>query len=499
MEGEKSFAGMWHDALVTVARHPVSPPGTDDAEARAPSLLRGLGTWDGALITIGATLGSGIFLTTGDIARRLPHAGLILLLFGIGGLVTLAGALAYSELGAMFPRAGGQYHFLKEAYGPLWGFLFGWTSFLVIMTGGIATIAVGFGEYLGAFIPFFASSQVLHIAQIGRWAWTVSGAQLAGALALALLTGINYLGLRRGAVVQDLATGLKTLAVVGLAGVGLVVHPTASPDWLAPLPSSGLVSGLGLGMLAVLWTYDGWYVLTFSAGEMRSPAKSLPRGLIVGTLSVTALYLMVNWVYLRALTPIEMGRTQRVGEAAASALFGGNGARLVAATILLAMFGCLASNILCCSRIYLPMAQDRLFFGALARIHPRYLTPSTCLLAQGAWAVALALSGTYEQLYTWATFASVLFQAATGAAVFVLRRSRPDLPRPYRAWGHPWLTGLFVAACAALVLVTLVQSPRESLMGLLLVASGLPAFRWWRRKSEMTGRLGGPELHEGQR
>jgi APA family basic amino acid/polyamine antiporter len=398
----------------------------------------------------------------------------------------------------MFPRAGGQYHFLKEAYGPLWGFLFGWTSFLVIMTGGIATIAVGFGEYLGAFIPFFSSSQMWHIAQIGPWPWTVNGAQLAGALALALLTGINYLGLRQGALVQNLATGLKTLAVVGLAGVGLLVLPAASPDWLAPLPSSGLVSGLGLGMLAVLWTYDGWYVLTFSAGEMRTPARSLPRGLIAGTLSVTALYLVVNWVYLRALPPLEMGQTQRVGEAAANALFGQHGARVVTATILLAMFGCLASNILCCSRIYLPMAQDRLFFGALARIHPRYRIPSTSLLAQGAWAVALALSGTYEQLYTWATFASVLFQAATGAALFVLRRKRPEVPRPYRAWGHPWLTGLFVAACLALVLVTLVQSPRGSLMGLLLVASGVPAYRWWRRRSETQGRIAA-ELPEGQR
>jgi APA family basic amino acid/polyamine antiporter len=490
MGGEKSFDGMWHDAAVTVARHPASQPETEDAEARTPSLLRSLGTWDGALITIGATLGSGIFLTTGDIARRLPHAGLILMLFGVGGLLTVAGALAYSELGAMFPRAGGQYHFLKEAYGQVWGFLFGWTSFLVIMTGGIATIAVGFGTYLGAFIPFFSTEHVLAQMAIGRWAWQVSGGQLAGALALALLTGVNYLGVRQGALVQDVATALKVLAVVGLAAVGLVVQPTASPDWLAPLPSSGLVSGLGLGMLAVLWTYDGWYVLTFSAGEMRSPAKSLPRGLIAGTLSVTALYLLVNWVYLRALTPTEMGRTARVGEATANALFGANGARVVAATILLAMFGCLASNVLCCSRIYLPMAQDRLFFGALARIHPRYLTPSTCLLAQGAWGMALALTGTYEQLYTWATFASVLFQAATGAAVFVLRRKRPELPRPYRAWGHPWVTGLFVAACVALVLITLVQSPGESLMGLLLVASGVPAYRWWRRRSEMPEKLG---------
>jgi basic amino acid/polyamine antiporter, APA family len=448
-----------------------------------PSLVRGLGAWDGALITIGAMLGTGIFLTTGDIARRLPHAGLILLLWVAGGLVTLGGALSYAELGAMFPRAGGLYQFLKEAYGRFWGFLFGWTSFLVIMTGGISAIAVGFGEYLGVFLPFFSTQHVL-LGQ-GERSWSIGGGQLAGALAIAFLTAVNSLGLKQGALAQNLASGLKVLALVGLAGVGLLVPAKASPDFLAALPPSGLFAGMGLGMVAVLWTYDGWYALTFTAGELRDPARSLRVGLVAGTVAVMVLYLAINLVYLRALTPVEIGRTPRIAEAAATALFGTTGARLVSFTILLATFGCLASNVLCCARIYLPMAQDGLFFGALARIHPRTLTPANSLLAQGAWGIALALSGTYEQLYTCAVFAGVLFHAGTGAAVFVLRRTRPEAPRPVRAWGYPWVTGLFVLACLALVVSTLAGSPRESLVGLLLVASGVPAYGWWRRAARL--------------
>ncbi len=467
---------------------PVGERTDEEGVAHSPSLMRGLSALDGALITIGATLGTGIFLTTGDIARRLPHAGLILLLWLAGGLVTLAGALSYAELGAMFPLAGGQYQFLKEAYGRLWGFLFGWSSFLVIMTGGIAAIAVGFGEYLGAFLPYFSTQHVL----LTRWTWSVSGGQLAGALAIGLLTAVNALGLRQGALAQNLATGLKVLALVGLAGIGLLVAPKAPVQLLAPLPQSRLFAGLALGMVAVLWTYDGWYVLTFTAAELRDPARNLRRALVAGTLVVMALYLAINLVYLRALTPEKIGQTPRIAEAAAKVLLGATGARLVSLAILLASFGCLASNILCCARIYLPMAQDGLFFGGLARIDPRTRAPANSLVAQGAWGIALTLSGTYEQLYTCAVFAGVLFHAGTGAAVFVLRRTRPAAPRPVRAWGYPWVTGLFVAACLALVVSTLVGSPRESLFGLLLVASGMPAYAWWRRAARLAGVASSP-------
>jgi APA family basic amino acid/polyamine antiporter len=218
----------------------------------------------------------------------------------------------------------------------------------------------------------------------------------------------------------------------------------------------------------VLWTYDGWYVLTFSAGEIRRPERNLPRGLILGVAVVAALYLAINWVYLRTLDVATLARTSRVGEAAATALLGPGAARAVTLVILLSMFGCLAANVLCCARIYLPMAEDGVFFRALARIHPRHHTPSASLLAQGALAAAIALSGTYAELYTTVVFAGVLFHAASAAAVFVLRRTRPDAERPFRAWGYPWTTGAFVVACLVVASVTLVQAPFRSMLHWLL-------------------------------
>lgn len=451
-------------------------------ETGETGLIQGLGTWDGTLITIGSILGTGIFITTGDIARALPHAGLILVLWVAGGFLTLAGALTYAEMGSMFPRAGGQYHFLKEAYGPLWGFLFGWASFLVIMSGGIATLAVGFGEYLGSFVPFFSTKNVLLTLPAGPWTWSVSGGQVAGALAIALLTAVNYVGLKEGAGVQNAVTVVKIGSLVGLAALGLWVPAATSPDLAAPLPPGHVLSAFGVGMIAVLWTYDGWYNLTFLAGEMRRPERSLPWGLIAGTSAVIVLYSLMNLVYVRALPVGAMGGTGRIGEAAAAALFGSSGARLVSLAVLVSTFGCISSTILGVSRIYLPMAQDGVFFPALAAIHPRYRTPAASILAQGVWSAILALSGSYEQLYTYVIFAAVLFHAATGAAVFVLRRTQPDTPRPYRTWGYPWVPAVFILSSLWLVGNTLVEKPSESLIGLGFVALGLPAYAWWRAK-----------------
>jgi APA family basic amino acid/polyamine antiporter len=236
--------------------------------------------------------------------------------------------------------------------------------------------------------------------------------------------------------------------------------------------------------VAVLWTYDGWYVLTFSAGEMRRPERNLPRGLVLGVTAVAVLYLAINWVYVRTLDVATLAATPRVGEAAATALLGPGAARAVTLVILLSMFGCLAANVLCCARIYLPMAEDGLFFRGLARIDPRHHTPSASLLAQGALAAVISLSGTYSELYTTVVFAGVLFHAATAAAVFVLRRTRPAAPRPFRAWGHPWTTGAFVLACLGVASVTLVEAPVRSVIGLGLIVAGLPAYAWWSRTRE---------------
>jgi APA family basic amino acid/polyamine antiporter len=453
-----------------------------DARGReAPvGLVRALGAWDGALITIGAVVGTGIFLTTSDMARALPHPGLILLVWLVGGLLALAGALTYAELGVLFPSAGGIYDFLKEAYGPLWGFLYGWASFFVIMSGGIAALSVGFGEYLGSFFPFLSTSHVLVSAPIGPWRWTLNGGQLAGVGAILVLTVVNQLGVKEGAWVQN---GLTVLKLGGIA-----VFLVAALAWPSPLPvASGTVpphalTGFGVAMIAALWTYDGWYGLTFSAGEMKNPGRNLPIGIILGTASVAALYVLVNLVYVRTLSIEEMASHPRVAEAVAAALMGPMGARLLSAVVVISAFGCVSATILYSSRIYQPMAADGVFFRSLAVIHPRYRTPLRSLWAQSAWAMVLTVSGTYEQLFTYVVFAALLFHVATGAAVFVLRRTRPDAPRPYRVWGYPVIPVLFILSSLLLVQNTLFEKPRESFLGLILVALGVPAYLYWRRR-----------------
>jgi APA family basic amino acid/polyamine antiporter len=446
----------------------------------AVGLVRALGAWDGTLITIGSVVGTGIFLTTSDMARVLPHPGLIVLVWLVGGLLTLAGALTYAELGVLFPRAGGIYDFVKEAYGPLWGFLYGWASFFVIMSGGIAALAVGFGEYLGSFFPFLSTGHVLVSAPIGPWRWTLSGGQVAAVGAILILTIVNQFGVKEGAWVQNALTLLK----LG----GIAVFLVAALTWPSPLPvAAGTVpphalAGFGVAMIAALWTYDGWYGLTFSAGEMKDPGRNLPLGIILGTAGVVSLYVLVNVVYVRTLSVAEMASHPRIAEAVAAALLGPMGARLLSAVVVVSAFGCVSATILYSSRIYQPMAADGVFFRSLAVIHPRYRTPVRSLWAQSLWAIVLTVSGTYDQLFTYVVFAALLFHVATGAAVFVLRHTRPDAPRPYRVWGYPVVPVLFILASLLLVGNTLLERPRESVLGLVLVALGVPAYLYWRRR-----------------
>ena len=458
----------------------------DETTPSSPSLVRGIGVFDATLITIGSVLGSGVFITTGDIARSLPHAGLILLVWVVGGLLTLAGALTYAELGGMFPRAGGQYHFLKEAYGPFWGFLFGWAAFLVIMTGGIATLAVGFGEYLGYFLPFFSTGHVLFSVPLGPVTWTPTGGQLAGSLTILFLTVVNYIGLKEGTRLQNVVTIAKVGSLLGLAGIGLLMPARVSQALGSSLPSGaagGLLAAFGVGMVAALWSYDGWYAVTNMAGEMRKPSRDLPLGIIAGTLAITFLYAVTNLVYVRTLSIEEMAATGRIGETTATVLFGDTGGRILTAAVLVSIFGCISSTILYAARVYLPMAEDGSFFPVMARIHPRYRTPSACLVAQGLWAILLTFSGSYEQLYTYVVFALVVFHTLTGVAVFVLRRTRPDAERPYRTWGYPVVPALFIIASAVLVVNTLAERPVESLFGSGLLLAGVPVYLYWRSRA----------------
>jgi basic amino acid/polyamine antiporter, APA family len=455
-----------------------------DAEFRAaaaPGLRRALGTLDATLLTIGAVIGTGIFLTAGDVVRALPHPMLALGAWLAGGLISLAGALAFAEMGAMYPRAGGAYHYLREAWGRLPAFLYGWTCLLVIMSGGVAAIAVGFADYFGTFVPLLSSERVLW--SVG--AWQVHGSQLTAVVAILLLTWANVIGVRNGASVQNFFTFIKLGAIAALVGFGLTSGGQVASIPLPAMTPSQMVVAVGVALVAVLWAFDGWYSPTFAAGELRDPARALPRGLIAGLVVVTVIYLALNWVYLKALPLETLAATSRAAEGAA-ATFGAGAARLVAAAVSISAFGCLAATILYSSRIYQPMAADGVFFRRVAAIHPRYHTPVAALWLQGVWAAALALTGGYTALFTYVVFGGVLFHVATGLALFRLRATRPNAERPYRAWGYPLVPALFVVGMLLITGSTLVVAPKESLLGLVLIAAGLPAYWWWRRGSATT-------------
>jgi APA family basic amino acid/polyamine antiporter len=433
------------------------------------------------MLTVGSVIGTGIFITSADIARVLPHQGLILALWLLGGLLTLAGALSYAELGALYPHAGGMYHYLKEAYGTFTGFLYGWACFLIIMSGGMAALAVAFGVYMGSFLPVFSTRNILFSLPVGSWTWSVSGGQIAAVLAILFLTAVNYLGLREGAAVQNLLTVVRIGSIVAFVGLAFFADAAEAVSLASPVPQINVLAAIGIGMIAVLWTYDGWYGPTFSAGEMRRPRHTLPFGLIWGVVIIMVLYLLINTVYFRALSLDEMAETPRIAETAAAALFGVGGGRLMSLAVLISTFGCLSATILCSSRIYLPMARDGVFFRGMAAVHPRFHTPGRSLWAQSLWAVLLALSGTYEQIYTYVVFAGLLFHVATAGAVIVLRVKRPEVERPYKVFGYPWVPILFILASILLLVNTLVEKPAESLIGLALLAVGVPAYLWWRR------------------
>ena len=449
-------------------------------EPESPGLVRALGLWDVTAITAGTILGSAIFVAAAFVPRAVPHPTLALLLWVIGGLIAIAGTLTYAELGTMFPEAGGQYHYIKQAFGPLWGFLFGWTSLVAIQAGANAFLGVAFGEYLGAFLPFFSSTHAIASIPVGPWTWQPNSAQLAGVIAIAVLSTVNYFGAKQGARVQGVLTAIKLLSVACLIGFGLFAPAKVAPDWTAPLPTGNLFVAMGLATVAVLGNFDGWYQATLSAGEIKRPERNLPLGMIGGTVMVGVLYMLVNLVYFRALPLSALGASSRIGEEATTALLGPTAGRMLAGAVLVSVFGCLSSAIIGASRLGLPMSEDAPAFRWMARIHPRYQTPTAGIVTLGVWSMLLVLTGSYEQLFEYSLFASFIFHVITGLALFHLRRQRPNAPRPYRVIGYPWVPAVFVLAMTGLVLNTLYQQPLQSLLGVGLVALGVPFFRWRR-------------------
>ena len=445
-----------------------SQAGAEDSFREDSELERRLGLFDATTIVAGLVIGSGIFLTTGTIARSLPDPGWILIVWAFGGLVSLAGALTFAEMGALMPRVGGQYVFLRESFGELAGFLFGWAYLLVIQSGSIAAVAVGFAEYFNYFFP-----------SVERRVTAVS--------VILLLAWINYRGVRESSLLQNVFTSLKVLAILGIAAAGIWVL-----DLAATVPSSERAAvslgtlpswtGFGVAMVAVLWTFDGWNCVTFNAGEIRNPRRNLPLAMLIGTAVVTLCYLLVNYVYVATLPVAELQETVRVAERTVTRLFGADATVVVVLVVLVSTFGSINAMMLSAPRIYFAMSRDGLFFRQLARVHPIHGTPAGAIWVQGAWASLLALSGSYDQLFTMVMFALVGFYAATGVSLFVLRRKFPEAQRPMRTPGYPLTPLLFIAVMGLVLANTLWESPTESLWGLLLVASGVPVWLYWRRK-----------------
>jgi basic amino acid/polyamine antiporter, APA family len=425
-------------------------------------LVRVLGLGSGVLFVLGSVIGSGIFLTTGGMAATLPSETLLLTAWAAGGLLALAGGLTYAELGSMFPKSGGVYVYLREAFGPLPAFLYGWAAFFVFWSGGIAAVAVGFAEYMRYFTP------------------TLPAPGLAVA-AIVALGAVNYVGVRTGNAANVVLTVAKVAGLAALPVIAVFAAPVA-PKWTPIVPPiAHPFAAFGAAMIAVLWTNDAWYCVTWIAGEMKRPRRDLPLSLVYGIGLLTVVYLLVNVAYFYALPMSALQGTTRVAERAALAMVGPAGATFVALTVVVSTFGCDNAAILAGARLLFAMARDGVFVKSCARIHDRYRTPHVAIVALVVWSAVLALSGTYEQLFTYVMFASLLLHMLGALALFRLRRTRPDAPRPYRVWGYPFVPMMFVLASAAFVLNTLIAKPKESLAGLGLIALGLPAYWYWRR------------------
>ncbi len=457
--------------------------------AGKPHLLRKMNLLDTTFLVIGSVIGSGIFMTSGFMVQGLPSPGLLLLVWIVGGFITLCGALSCAELGAMYPQAGGQYIYIREAYGPFAGYFYGWGFFWFIMCGGIAALAVGFAEFLGYFFPAISNQAVLIKTSLFGLPYSLSAGQLVAAASIILLTAVNYIGIKTGVVVQNVFTFLRIGSVFAIVLFGFLLGKKAGVTSLSQLFSGGPGFGLGtikyfgLALMAALWTYDGWYAVNCTAEEIKKPERNLPLGLILGTLAITVTYLLINVVYVLALPVEKMKGVARVGELASTQLFGPAATSVISAAILVSIFGCLSANILFGPRVYFAMAEDGLFFKSMARIHPKYHVPSAALIGQAIWSSLLCLTGTYQDLYEFVVFALVIFFAATGLSIIVLRHKQPDRPRPYRAWGYPILPVFWVGINIWIFLNTVIAQPRKSLIGFFILCLGIPAYFYWRRKA----------------
>jgi len=465
---------------------PVALSKAGSSDETKPTLIRGLSLLDSVLLLVSGIIGSSIFLTAKDIAGPLPQPVLFLAVWVLGALISLCACVAFAELGSMFPDSGGQYIYLREAYGDLIAFLYGWMLFAVANGGTIAALSVASAAYVGQVFPIVSQEHVtLAIAGIA-----VTRAHLFGLLLIAILTWVNVVGLRWGALLQNVSTWTKFTAMAAFVVLGFAI---GKGDWshFSPhgvnltmgLGPSALISALGVGLIAVFWAYDGWVYITWVAGEVKDPRRNVPLAMVLGVLAVGAIYIAMNVTYVYALPLKEVAQHETIAHAAAAALFSPGAAVWLSLMIAVSCFSAAATCTLSGARVYLAMAQDGVFFKRMAVIHPKWRTPAFSLIGQGIWAAALTLSGRYDQLYTYVIYGMVLSYTLTVIGMFLLRWKRPDIPRPYRCAGYPWLPAIYVLIGAAWTLNTIITRPTEAFWGTAIVLLGVPGYLYWKRRS----------------
>jgi APA family basic amino acid/polyamine antiporter len=458
--------------------------GSRKPEAASPTLVRGLTLLDSVLLLVSGIIGSSIFLTAKDIAGPLPQPMLFLLVWVIGGVISLFGCVAFAELGSMFPESGGQYVYLREAYGDLVAFLYGWMLFAVANGGSIAALAVAAAVYTGQVFPVVSQEHVvLSVAGIA-----ITRAHLFGLLLIAILTYVNVVGLRWGTLLQNVSTWTKFIAMASFVVLGFAI---GKGDWshfrghgvglTMGLHPTQLISAMGIALIAVFWAYDGWVYITWVAGEVKEPRRNVPLAMVLGVIVVGAIYMAMNMTYLYALPLTEIAKHETIAHAAAAALFSPHAAVWLSLMIAVSCFSAAATCTLSGARVYLAMAQDGVFFKRMAVIHPKWRTPAFSLIGQGIWAALLTVSGRYDQLYTYVIYGMVLSYTLTVIGMFLLRWKRPEIPRPYRCTGYPWLPAIYVLVGAAWTLNTILTRPTEAFWGTAIVLVGVPGYLYWKR------------------
>ena len=456
-------------------------------------LKRDLGIWAALAIVIGTVIWRGIFRFPHAMMQTVVIVRLVFLVWIVGGLLSLAGALTYAELAAAMPGAGGEYVYLTEAYGPLWGFLYSWTQMWVAKSGSIATLATAFFEYTAHFVPGFES------VWFTAGPFSVKYGQVFALMLILLLGGINYLGVRVGGDVQVAVTAVKIALIALLILAGLFyAHPAASGTPRVPIGNPPVFAGFIAALVGALWAYDGWNNVGMVASEVRNPQRNLPLALIGGTLGVIAIYMLANWAYFRVLSPAEVGAHKLVAAEMMQRVGGPAGASAVSIAAMISIFAALNGSILTGARVPFAAARDGLFFRSAAWVHPAFHTPGVSILMLSAWSAVLVLSGKYEELFDFVIFGSWILYAMATASVFVLRRTRPDLPRPYRTFGYPAVPLLFLAGAIVLEISTLWTKPRESMAGIVLILLGLPFYFYWRGRASKNGTSSDPVSYKSR-